>query len=95
MKEKGGEAKVSFNPGDFTAEHMSMEVAPQWDPQEGWFRKDVVQPMEAWAEFTPYLASVTTTWPFEQSGVEFADPSAIRPRHRRCYICIWWWEVSL
>ena len=63
---EGGEANVSWNPGDFTAEHMSMEVAPQWDPQEGWFRKDVVQPMVAWAEFTPNLASLPMTGPFEQ-----------------------------
>ena len=38
---------------------------------EGWFKKDVVQPMAAWAEFTPYLASVasmTAMGPFEKRG---------------------------
>ena len=38
---------------------------------EGWFKKDVVQPMAAWAEFTPYLASVASVaamGPFEQRG---------------------------
>ena len=49
VKGQRGGAKVGWNPGDFTAEHMSMEVAPQWDPQEELFRNDVVQPMEAWA----------------------------------------------
>ena len=34
---------------------MSMEVAPRWNPHEGWFKKDMVQPMEALAEFTPYF----------------------------------------
>ena len=52
VKEKGG-AKVSRNQGDFTAEHVSMELELYCDPQEGWCRNDVVQPMEAWAEFTP------------------------------------------
>ena len=56
-------------------EHMSMEVAPRWNQMEGWFKKDVVQPMVAWAEFTPYLASVAMMGPFEQRGGEsFADP---------------------
>ena len=55
-------------------EHMSMEVALRWNPREGWFKKDVVQPMAAWAEFTPYLASVAMKGPFEQRGGEFADP---------------------
>ena len=45
-----------------------MEVAPRWNPREGWFKKDVVQPMAAWAEFTPYLASIATMGPFEQRG---------------------------
>ena len=52
-------------------ENMSMEVAPRWNPTEGWFKKDVVQSMAAWAEFTPYLASVTSVavmGPFEQRG---------------------------
>ena len=42
-----------------------------------WFKKDVVQPMAALAEFTPYLASVASVaamGPFEQRGGEFADP---------------------
>ena len=54
-------------------EHISMEVAPRWNPREGWFKKDVVQPMAAWAEFTPYLASIATMGPFERMGGEFAD----------------------
>ena len=57
-------------------ENMSMEVAPRWNPMEGWFKKDVVQPMAAWAEFTPYLASVASVaamGPFEQRG-GIADP---------------------
>ena len=49
--------KLNWDPGAFVAEHMSMEVSPRCNPQEGWYRKNVVQPMEAWAEFTPYLAS--------------------------------------
>ena len=54
-----GEEEVELNwvPSAFVAEHMPMEVAPRWNPQEVWFKKDVVQPMEAWAEFTPYFAS--------------------------------------
>ena len=35
VKANGGEVKVSWNPSDFSAEHMSMEVAPRWNPQEG------------------------------------------------------------
>ena len=52
-----GEVELNWDPSAFVAEHMSMEVAPRWNPQEGWFKKDVVQPMETWAEFTPYLTS--------------------------------------
>ena len=63
-----GELDLHWDPGAFEMEHMSMEVAPRWNPREGWFTKDVVQPMEAWTEFTPYLASVTTIGPFEQMG---------------------------
>ena len=65
------EMELRWDPGDFEMEHMSMEVAPRWNPMEGWFKKDVVQPMAAWAEFTPYLASVASVaamGPFEQSG---------------------------
>ena len=65
---------LHWNPSAFVVEHMSMEVAPRWNPREGWFKKDVVQPIEAWAEFTPYLASAVMTGPFEQRVVEFADP---------------------
>ena len=71
------EVDLHWDPGAFEMEHMSMEVAPRWNPREGWFKKDVVQPMAAWAEFTPYLASVASVavmGPFEQSGGEFADP---------------------
>ena len=50
-------------------EHMSMEVAPRWNPIEGWFKKDMVQPMAAWAEFTPYLASVAVMGPPKRDGV--------------------------
>ena len=62
------EVELNWDPSTFVAEHMSMEVAPRWNPQEVWFNKDVVQPMEAWAEFTPYLASAAMIGPFEQSG---------------------------
>ena len=69
---------LHWDPSAFVAEHMSMEVAPRWNPRDGWFKKDVVQPMEAWAEFTPYLASVTslaTMGPFEQRwGGEVRGP---------------------
>ena len=71
------EVDLRWDPGDFAMEHMSMEVAPRWNPMEGWFKKDVVQPMAAWEEFTPYLASVASVavmGPFEQRGGEFADP---------------------
>ena len=56
-----------------------MEVAPRWNPSEVWFKKDVVQPMEGWTEFTPYLASVATMRPFEQMGGELADPVRDQP----------------
>ena len=52
----GGEVKLNWDPSAFVAEHMSMEVSQRWNPQELWFKKDVVQPMESWTEFTPYLA---------------------------------------
>ena len=42
------EVELNWDPSAFVAEHMSMEVAPRWKPQEGWLKKDVVQPMEAW-----------------------------------------------
>ena len=48
-----GDVKLSWDPNVFVAEHMSMEVSPRWNPQEGWFKKDVVQPMGTWTEFTP------------------------------------------
>ena len=54
---EGVEVKLNWDQSVFVAEHMSMEVSPRWNPQEGWFKKDVVQPMDAWAEFTPYLDS--------------------------------------
>ena len=60
---------LNWDPSAFVAEQMSMEVAPRWNPREWWFKKDVVQPMEALAEFTPYLASATMIGPFEQRGV--------------------------
>ena len=55
-----GGVDLRWDPSAFEMEHMSMEVAPRWNPREGWFKKDVVQPMAAWAEFTPYLASVAS-----------------------------------
>ena len=61
-----GEVELNWDPSAFVAEHISMEVAPRWNPQEVWFKKDVVQPMEAWAEFTPYFASAAMMGPFEQ-----------------------------
>ena len=88
-----GEVDLHWDPGAFEVEHMSMEVAPRWNPRDGWFKKDVVQPMEAWAEFTPYLASVTTMGPFEQMGGSLLTLSGIHPRPNRCYICLWWLEV--
>ena len=63
-----GEVDLNWDPSAYVAEHMSMEVAPRWNPREGWFKKDVLQPMEAWAEFTSYIASVAMTGPFEQRG---------------------------
>ena len=74
-------------------EHMSMEVAPRWNPMEGWFKKDVVQPMAAWAEFTPYLASIATMGPFEQRVGSLRILSGTHHRHNRCYIRLWWWEL--
>ena len=71
-----GEVYLHWDPGAFEMEHMPMEVELRWNPREGWFKKDVVQPMEAWAEFTPYLASVASVATmefFEQRGGEFAD----------------------
>ena len=43
------EVDLHWDPSVFAAEHMSMEVAPRWNPREWRFKKDVVQPMEAWA----------------------------------------------
>ena len=71
--------ELSWDKSAFVAEHMSMEVAPRWNPQEWWFKKDVVQPMEAWAEFTPHLASAVMTGQFEQMGGGFADPVSDPP----------------
>ena len=71
---EGVEAKLDWDPGVFEAEHTSMEVSPRWNSQEGWFRKDVVQATEAWAEFSPYLVSVCMCGPFEQRGVEVRGP---------------------
>ena len=68
VESKGVEVKLDWDPSAFVAEHMSMEVSPKWNPQEGWFRKDVVQPTEAWAEFTPYLASAAMCGPFDKWG---------------------------
>ena len=88
-----GEVELNCDPSAFVAEHMPMEVAPRWNPQEGWFKKDVVQPMEAWAEFTPYLSSVAVMGPFEQRGGGLRTLSVTHTRPNRCYICLWWWEV--
>ena len=85
--------ELNWDPSAFVEEHMSMDVSPRWNPQEGWFKKDVVQPMEAWEEFTPYLASAAMIGPFETSGGELADHVMGPPRPNRCYICLWWWEV--
>ena len=41
------EVDLRWDPGAFEMEHMPMEVAPRWNPREGWFKKDVVQPMAA------------------------------------------------
>ena len=76
---KDGEVALNWDQSAYVAEHMWMEMAPRWNPQEGWFKKDGVQPMEAWAEFTPYLASAAMMGPFEQSGGEFADPEMDPP----------------
>ena len=62
------EVKLNWDPSAFVAEHMSMEVLPRWNPQECWFKKDVLQPMGTWTEFTPYLANNTVCGPFEQRG---------------------------
>ena len=61
-----GEVELNWDPSAFVAEHMSMEVAPRCNPHEWWFKKNVVKPMEAWAEFTPYLASAAILGLFEQ-----------------------------
>ena len=42
VRAEGVEAKLNWDPRVFEAEHMSMEVSPRWNPQEGWFMKDVV-----------------------------------------------------
>ena len=57
MWQKTRGVKLNWDPSALVAEHMSMEVSPRCNPQEWWYRKNVVQTMEAWAEFTPYLAS--------------------------------------
>ena len=44
-----GEVELNLDPSAFVANHMSTEVVPMWNPQEWWFKKDVVQPMDAWA----------------------------------------------
>ena len=93
VRTEGVEAKLDWDPSAFVAEHMSMEVSPRWNPQECWFRKNVVQVTEAWAEFTPYLASVGMCGPFEQRGWGLRTPFGTHPRLNRCYICLWWWEV--
>ena len=49
-------------------------------------------PTEAWAEFTPYLASAVMCGPFEQRG-GLRTPFGTHHHHNRCYICLWWWEV--
>ena len=36
-----GEVDLYWDPSAFEMEHMSMEVAPRWNPREGWFKKDV------------------------------------------------------
>ena len=68
VRVEGVEAKLNWDPRVFEAEHISMEVSQRWNPQDGWFRNEVVQATEAWAEFTPYLDSVGMCRPFEQSG---------------------------
>ena len=86
-----GEVDLNWDPRAFVAEHMPMEVAPRWNPRR--FKKDVVQPIEAWAEFTPYLASVAMTGPFEQREGSFRTLSGTHPRSNRCCICLWWWDA--
>ena len=68
VESEGVGVKLNLDPSAFVAEHMSMEVPPWWNLHEGWFRKDVVQPTEALAVFTPYLASVAMCGPFEHGG---------------------------
>ena len=95
MRVEGVGAKLNLDPRVFEAEHVSMEVSPRWNLQEGWFRKDVVQATEVLAELTPYLASVGMCGPFEQRvGWSLRTPCGTHPRLNRCYICLWWWEVS-
>ena len=53
VRAEGVEAKLNWDPRVFEAEHMSMDVSPGCNAQEGLFRKDVVQATEAWEEFTP------------------------------------------
>ena len=91
-----GEVDLHWGPSVFETENMSMEVAPRWNPGESWFKKDVVQPMAAWAEFTPYLASVASVammGPFEQRVGSLLIPSGTHPHRNRCCICLWWWEA--
>ena len=87
------EVNLLWDPGDFEMEHMSMDVAPRWNPMEGWFKKDVVQPMAALAEFTPYLASVAVMGPFEHGGgLRILSETHTHPN--LCCICRWWWEAK-
>ena len=91
-----GGVDLRWDPSAFEMEHMSMEVAPRWNPMEDWFRKDVVHPMSAWAEFTPYLASVASVavmGPFEQMGGSVRILSETHPHPNLCCICRWWWEA--
>ena len=73
---EGVEVKLNWDPSVFVAEHMSMKVSPRWNPQAGWFKKDVVQPMDTLAEFTPYLSSSAMCGPFEQRGGGVCGPRA-------------------
>ena len=68
------QVKINFDPSVFVAEHMPMEVSPRLNPQEGWFKKDVVQPMVTRTEFTPYLGNATVCGTFQQREREFVDP---------------------
>ena len=88
-----GEVDLNWDPSAFVAEHMSVEVAPRWNTREGWFKKDVVQLLEAWVEFTPYLASAVMTGQFEQRVGSLRTLPGIHPRHNHCCICLRWWEV--